>query len=201
MKFILALLALSAVASARTIKIEFSGTMVDWQGKSVYDAQMEGDLEVPTPWGIEVYIDEDAMDSDPSETRGIYTSPASHIVFRFGPFEEDHQGATVEVWSGHPVGGQPLWGFFFRNKFQGSAYNVYRPAGTGIYAFYTNADYNIAPLLIPTDSLEHLLTAQGNFAFDPNKHFYHNGVAGYPQVRIHAEADNDISGFTAELID
>lgn len=190
----------SGIQTPRMLKISFTCDLEQWSGKSVYDAQMPGDLVVPTPASFEFYVDENAVDSDPASTRGVYTSPTSHVKISFGPFSEDHQGAIVEVWAGHLVGNKPIWGFFFRNKNAGSAYGVYRPAQTGIYAFYTNANSVYGPSIIPNDSLAHVLTAQGSPFFVGNTHAYHNGTAGYPQVNIHAEADNDISHYTAELL-
>lgn len=197
------LCALCSVAHAQIIKITFSGSLEQWAGKSVYDAQIPGDLPNPTPnceW--EIRLKTNAIDSDPDPTRGVYTSTDSSITLRFGPFEETHWGATVEVMSGYAQpGGGHLWGFFFRNKYQSSAFGVYRPAATGIYAFYVNASSIYGPTVVPNDSLGNLFTAQGHFQLIAGTHAYMNGVAGYPPIFIHAETDTVQTPFAAKLVE
>lgn len=184
-------------AKADMIEINFSGTMVDWQGISVYNALLSpACLQTPTPFEITVLIPEDCQDTDPSTTRGLYNNGVS-LTFAFGPFSETHEG-QVEIWSNHGT----LWGVFIRNKSACSAYGVYRPANTGIYAFYTSVDSAVAPALIPTDALEHVFAiAENPMVFESGKHAYHNGTKGYPPVTIHAEADNDLSDLSAELVE
>lgn len=203
MKFLLAILILlSPPATAGSIKVLFSGWLEQWSGKQVYDAQVEPDLSVPTPdcvWEFSVNLN--AVDSLPNDpTRGVYTSPDSSVTFRFGPFEETHWGATIEVWSGFRSGSGYLWGFLFKNNNQISAFGVYRPANTGIYAFYSSTDSMVAPYVIPNDSLKNVISAAGHSAFLNGTHAYMNGVAGYPPVFIHAETDTVQSVFTAKIV-
>lgn len=201
--YVLALLFILSPSRAGTISITFDGEMVDWQGKSIYDNQMEGSLDNPTPFNVEFRIPEGTTDSDSSSLRGVYTSQSTSVTFSFGPFEETHYGVTVEVWSGYLVGGQAMWGFMLRNANACSAYSVYRPSSQGIYGFFVTA-FNYqgsgGPDLCPNDSLSNIIDAQSEYyfyLFNGNKHFYHDGTAGYPPVTVHAEADNVISNYTA----